>query len=338
MLKARSAYASQETFDYCFFKENATVQTFALNPALRIQIKFLFNNEKTAHTQIRNRFVICNEDSSSRMMFKKDAEEILDLLEVIKNPLVKQYQTKNEQIRFDDIGNGSLEKPSLTVLMKGEDVRICSWNTGSISDRENNPEMVGKEFGALVDRLTEILKAFLDHNEGKPITIENHFAYGRYMFLPLSNKGTDVTAPHYLRLNWTGENRVNNICLSAKGRNILFYSLNKENTSTLPEICEGFIDALYRVVDDFNKVTEADIDTFISTYSVQLSEDRKHFMEYVGARGMTVPNGDEPLKKSMLIQMNSDAAPASSKTMLRYDAQFVNDLIDGLRFCYEYKI
>lgn len=338
MLKPRCTYPSKETYDYAFFKENATVHTFALNPALHIQIKFLLNNEKVDHLKLRNRFIICNEDGSSRMMFKKDAEEILELLEVIKNPLVKQYQTKTEQIRFNDNSTNEIKKPFISALIKGEDVKICSWFTGSIKDREQDPELAGKEFGVLTTRLEEILKGFLSHCEGKPIAIESYFAYGRYMFLPLSNKGTDVTVPHYLRLNLTEEGKVNNICLGVKGRNILFYQLNKDYTSSLKEICEGFIDGIYRIIDDFDNTTREDIHDFIISYPVHLSDDRKHFMEYVSARGMVVTDGENGQKASMLIQMNSDAAPASSKTMLRYDYQFICDLIDGLRFMNDYEI
>ncbi|AEV89726.1 hypothetical protein OBP_289 [Pseudomonas phage OBP] len=334
MLKARHCYATETAFHNALFREKATAHVFALNPAGRVQVKFLIGNEETAVTGRENVFFIIDSADRNRMFNLRDAKNILDLIAIIRDKRVSTYQGAG--LVYDTSVGGKYIRRYLRTSHQQAHESIIS-NDGMVPlDLKNDPKFAEKHWEESLNRFEEIIREFINVCDGKKVSINKWFRQRRYMMLPLHNAFNGPFKVHSLRLNWTQDMRVNNIAFQVGEKTVLFYALHKENTSSLTDVTEGFIDAIYRILDEY-KVFVDDDDMFVSSTPVILSDDRKHFMEYVGGRGV---GGDsyEGGFRTIILNVNSDASPAWSKIHFHYEPNFICDLVDGLRFCTDFEI
>lgn len=341
MLKARHCYANENAFNAAKFRELATVSAYALHPGLRTQVKFLIGNKETEETGGDNRFFIMDDKIRSKAFFRADAEALLKFIDIIRDDRIETYQcgdlvydTKQTKNALSDNKytrryiRGTFSNFGF-VLVNNENI-----TPAAIKDDPTLPDVSWKQS---LDRFEEILKAFIDACDGKKTEANPWFVQGRFLMLPLHNKHNGAFKPHSLRLNWVLTGRPNHIAFQAGEKTVLFYAINKDDTSSLEEVIEGFIDSLYRLIDAFNSSPVSEDQMFIKAIPVKLSKDREAFMEYVGGRE-TGGENHEGNYRGMIVNVNSDAAPAWSKVHFNYNHDFVCDLVDGLRFLTSYEV
>lgn len=334
MLKSKDSYANNEVYEYNRFMELATVRSYVLSPSKRTQVKFLLNNKDVEELNQKPRFLIITPEGRSRTFYYDGAKLLLGFINTVRTMKSGTLELAGGAVTFM-VKNETAYV--ITAVVGGNDERIIEVNNLSKVDSQVNPNHRRDELNKSLDRFEAIVQAFIDMVDGKENDTVPYFEQGRWLMYPLHNTHTSINGNNYLRLNWSDTGKVNKIRFSNKGKDCLFYSPSKENTSSLSEISEGFIDGIYRLVDEFDKVPYSELDSFRKALPVILSDDRKEFMEYVGGRGISATNY-EGEHRVLIINVNSDAAPYYSKTMFHYDKQFVNDLIDGLRFLYNYEI
>lgn len=334
MLKSKESYPNNEVYEYNRFMELATVRSYALSPSKRTQVKFLLNNKDVEELNQKPRFLIITPEGRSRAFYYNGAKLLLGFINTVRTMESGTLELAGGVVAFT-VRNDSAYV--ITAVIGGKDERIIEANNLSKIGLQANPNHRRDEFNKSLDRFEAVIQAFIDIVDGKENDTAPHFEQGRWLMYPLHNAHVSVNGNNYLRLNWTAAGKANNILFSNKGKDCLFYSLSKEDTSSLSEISEGFIDGIYQLVDEFDKSPHCELDSFRKAYPVVLGDDRKEFMEYVGGRGISSTN-HEGEYRVLIVNVNSDAAPGYSKTMFHYDKQFVNDLIDGLRFLYNYEI
>lgn len=340
MLKPKHCYANEEVYNYNLFLQTATVHAFALNPYNMTQVKFVMNNKETIANNCvqKNFFVFVNRIGKTRPMERADAKSILKFIDIIGDSRIEDYTDKISRLKYHTVKGDKSIKEFLSVVIAGVEENIIKSSAFSLLTEEKGDKIRKQEFNKILVRLKLIMQQFIDlDNAGihEAPTIPYHFESGRFVVYPLVNKESSWTATGSLRLMKiavAGEVVTGHICFNYKGKDLLFYSREKsiKSSSTLNEIVEGFISGLKNLVAEYNSFS-GDINYFISSVPITLSEDRKHFMEYVGARG--VANGDqEGAHQSMIVNVNSDAAPASSKVWFHYHPEFMQDLYNGLRY------
>lgn len=340
MLKPKHCYSDEATYNYHLFLHTATVRAYALNPHSMTQVKFILRNEKTRELicDKRDRFFFVNREGRSRFFYADDAKSILQFLEIIKHPDISDYVDPISRVKYRSLEGGN-KGEWITALIGNNDERII--DSGSVKPARRTLEGIKTRERAFVDmcvRLKEILEQFIevtDHDFTLENTLPYHFANERMTVLPLINKQNGWMTSSSLRLQVIkreDEELKNSICLNYKGKDILFYSRDKsiESSSSLSEVVEGFITGLKTLVDDYHNHND-DANFFIKAIPVPLSEDRKYFMEYVAGRGVGGDGHDGPYR-TMIVNVNSDAAPGSSKTHFHYHPEFMEDLYSGLRF------
>lgn len=329
MLKARHCYSNENAFHNALFREKATIHSFALNPGHRVQVKFLIANEETAVTGRESIFYILDDKYRSRAFTLRDAENLLNFIAVVRDRRVSTYQEAG-MVYDTSVGGNYTRRYIRSNHQQGYESIISNDNIAPV-DIKNDPEYADKHWEQSLNRFEDIIKEFINVCSGKVPVISSWFVQGRFLMFPLNNRFNGVFKTHCLRLNWTREKKLNHLAFQSGANTVLFYGLNKDNTSSLTEVCEGFIDGMYRMVDAY-KAHNDDMDMFIGSTPVILSEDRKHFMEYVGARGVGGESFDGAFR-SIIISINSDASPAWSKVHFHYNHEFLCDLVDGIRVC-----
>lgn len=335
MLKSRNSYASENAYQAALFRELCTVRSYTLSPGLRVQVKFLIENEKTAETGHASRFFIISEKDRSKAYYREDAITLLKFISVIRNRDVDSYQSCG--LVYEVIKRPKYISRVIKYTLSKDSGHVLTNEHIGLLEINDDPTYSETFWDQGLDRFKEILQTFIDVCDGKSTNTTEWFRQGRFLMLPLHNSHSGPFKVHSLRLNWTSNKKINNLAFQCRDKSILFYALNKENTSSLKEITEGFIDSLYRLIDTFKNHNPVHVDSFVHSVPVILSEDRKHFMEYVGGRGVSGEDGPNSYK-TMIVNVNSDAAPAWSKTYFHYNHDFVCDLIDGIRFLTDYKV
>lgn len=336
MLKSRECYGNEEAYHNALFRERATLHAFALSTVTRIQVKFLIGNDETAVTKRENIFFLQDERSRSRAYTRQEAENLINFFAIIRDKRVTTYQ---EHGFIYDVKEFKGNRICLIrgAYQNGSDVIITN-NTYSDKAIAEDPGIMERHWLQSLDRFESIIQAFIDACDGKPVGIDPYLIQRNAISIPLTNKYVGPYRSYGLRLNWIPDGRVNSLSIQAGTNSMILYAFNKEGSSTLKEIVDGYIDAMYRVIDDFNTL-RSDWDSFTTSIPVVLSSDRSVFMEYVAGRGtyMKTPSG-APEHRGMFITFNSDATIAASKTFFHYDRDFICDLVDGIRFLTDYKV
>lgn len=336
MLKPRHCYSSEDAFNNALFNNCADVHAYALSANKRTQVKFLINNEKTAVCNKENKFFIISDSGRSHLLNKENAEQLLEFISIIRDTRIETYQCLG--FVYDTSPSKRMTHRSIRVSLGRITDKVIDNDNLPINQLKEDPTYANRVWDGYLDRFEAILKEFVSLCEGKSSDITYWFFNDRFLMVPLNNDHNGPFKHFSLRLQWVKDNKINNIALQCGDKTVLFYEVTYvEGSSTLNEVIEGFIDSLYRLVDKYDAARGGGVIGFIESVPVNLSEDRKHFMEYVGGRGVS-SDGHDNTYYSMIVNVNSDAAPAWSKTYFYYEKQFLNDLIDGLRFLVNYEV
>lgn len=340
MLKPKHCYANEEVYNYNVFLHKARIHAFALNPYNMTQVKFVMKSKETIELGCdqKNFFVFANRDGKTRTMYREDAESILKFIDLIKDPRIEDYSDKISRLHYHSVGENKSAREFISVMIAGNAANIVDTSIVSVQANEAGDVKRKQVFDDVVKRLKLIMRQFIDLDDAgtyDALTISYSFGTGIFTYYPLVNKHAGWTANGGLRLQKVlvdGEWVNNHICFNYKSKDLLFYTRARQtsDSSSLSEVVEGFIAGLKILVDAYYHYYD-DVNRFVKAVPVSLSEDRKDFMEYVSGRGVGADNHDGPYR-TMLVNINSDAAPGSSKTMFHYHPEFVKDLYNGLRF------
>lgn len=336
MLKARKYYATQEAYNYNLFLDRGTAIPFALDPFLITQVKFILNNDETKELNFKSRFIIMTETERTDYLYVKDAKELLNFIDLIRDPRITNMDSPNNKFRY-------VTGPSSTLPVKFKKLyakigdrfeKIIGTQEVSSIDYRENRNIRNEYFSNKLDRFEAILRLFIEVVEdGKKPVLEQHFQQGRYCLLPLNNKWSGPNKAHSLLLNWTPEKVLNNIMLSVSGKAVRFYGFHNNNSWKLSEVVGAFIDELDNLVTDYHNFDE-ERSMFLKARQVYAGDDRRGIMDYVSGRGV----GSETGARTMIININSDAAPLCSKVAFYYEKDFITDLYEGLHFLSYYEI
>lgn len=340
MLKPKHCYANEEVYKYNLFLHKARIHSFALNPYSMTQVKFVMNSKETIDSDCEqeNFFVFCNRDGKTRTMNRKDAESIIKFVDIINDPRIEDYADKLSRLNYHTVKGKASTREFISVMIAGNPANIIDTNVVSVLPNETGDAKRRQVFDDVLKRLKRIMRQFIDLDDAgtyDALTIPYTFGTGIFTFVPLNNKYSGWTANGGLRLQKVlvdGEWVNNHICFNYKGRDLLFYNRvrNVPGSSSLTEVVEGFITGLKTLVSEYEEY-QGDVNYYVGSVRIDLSEDRKHFMEYVGGRGVGGDNYQGPFN-TMIINVNSDAAPAASKVWFHYDPEFMKDLYNGLRY------
>jgi hypothetical protein len=338
MLKPKHCYAREETFNRQQFLYEATVLCYAIDIPRQIQVRFILNNDKTRTfgTQYDNGLVFMDTEKRSVVFTRSEVENMITGIEIIRNKGVSGY---NDTLQYSTglTGRGEIQR-QLHIKLGGVLTLIADStpHPNNVSlNKEKNQQLKDDAFYKVIDRLDTVLKQFIKFDNGESWSgeLDFHVSTDNAVMVPLYNKYMGYATPSFLRLSYVtinGEKVKNHIAFCYKGRTVLFYKLNKPDTSSLRKIIDGFIEAMRDAMSAYEK-HPGDNGEFISSIPVELSEDRKHFMEYVGVRGLNVELAD-PASKPMIMMINSDAGPGSSKVVFHTDRSFLNSVEKGLHF------
>lgn len=335
MLKPKHCYANEEVYNYNLFLHTATIRSYALNPQAMTQVRFILRNEKTRELDCdkRDRFFFLNRDGKSKFFYVDDAKAILGFLDIIQHPDISDYTDPATRIKYRSLSDNGSKGEFITAFISNRDERIID-NSSVMAMMVIRKQV----FTEMCERLKAIMTEFIeviDHDIPLEGSLSSHFAIGRFTVLPLNNKQNGWMTRSSLRLQVIDRNQEelkNSICLNYQGKDVLFYSRDShiEGSSSLSEVVEGFIAGFKNLVNEYHNHYD-DINYYIGAIPVTLSEDRKNFMEYVGGRGVGGDN-HEGTYRTMIVNVNSDAAPVSSKVNFHYHPEFMDDLYNGLRF------
>lgn len=336
MLKPRHCYANEQVYNYNLFLDRATAIPFALDPSLMTQVKFILNNEETEELKLRSRFIIQNQTERTNYLYVDDAKELLAFIDLIRDPRITTLNSPKEKFRYST--GPSLDRPAkfcnLHAKIGDRFERIIGISEVSNKDYQENRNIRNEHFINVLDRFESILRLFIGVvEENKAPVLDRHFQQGRFCMIPLNNKWNGPHKSHFLRLNWTQKKEPNNIMFSVDNKAMLFYGFHSENSWRTEEVVSAFIEELENLTNDYLSFNEENA-MFMKARKVYAGADRADLMEYVSGRGV----GSAAGARTMIININSDAAPIWSKVAFRYEKDFMTDLYAGLRFLTNYEI
>lgn len=333
MLKPRNNFATQKQFDSAFFREYATVSTYALDPYAGSYVVLLSNNDKVKHLEFENRYFFITKDGKSKDYLGQDA---LDLHAAVKEyreldrPGVKTRET-NTGFEYQCAVNGFAK--FLYLNTNTSKLKLFSNVTTAVA-RESAKEEYAARWTAYLDRLEEIMLAvmFRCMNDEEHV-VSSAFTMDSFTMIPVVNPHVGVNKYSSLRLQHKKGSSVSSINFNY-GKDCVHLSGSVAWKAKLPVVVEAFISGLDEIIAEFKEYiaaeTSFDRNMYIGSRMLVINEIRTKFMEYVFGREAGGVS-HEGSYRALLLTMNSEVAPGGSKVFFHYHPQFMEDLYAGLR-------